>query len=55
MVAGKFKYLDAISWVLGEQSAKTLRGSRMDDVILPDNAICKPTGMAEVIAFADRS
>ncbi|HSB10836.1 MAG TPA: AAA family ATPase [Blastocatellia bacterium] len=46
---GKSNIAEAISWVLGEQSPKNLRGGKMEDVIFNGTRDRKPTGMAEVL------
>src|SRR5215831_13547969 len=45
---GKSNILDGVTWVLGEQSAKTLRGTHMQDVIFAATRDRKAGGMAEV-------
>src|SRR5262249_12019446 len=46
---GKSNVADAISWVIGEQRAKALRGGKMEDVIFQGTRARQPSGMAEVI------
>src|SRR5690349_18969709 len=45
---GKSNVVDAITWVLGEQSAKSLRGEHMQDIIFAGSDARKATGAAEV-------
>lgn len=53
--SGKSNIIDAIRWVLGEQSIKTLRGYKLEDVIFAGSHMKKPMGMAEVAITLDNS
>lgn len=53
--SGKSNICDAIRWVLGAQSAKVLRGDKMEDVIFAGTASRKSRGMAEVTLVIDNS
>ncbi len=53
--SGKSNIGDAMRWVLGEQSTKTLRGNKMEDVIFSGTASRKPVGFASVTLTIDNS
>ena len=53
--SGKSNISDALRWVLGEQSSRQLRGSKMQDVIFAGTTTRKPKGMAEVTLVIDNT
>lgn len=53
--SGKSNILDAVKWVLGEQSVKNLRGGKMQDVIFSGTEYRKPVGLSQVTLVLDNS
>lgn len=53
--SGKSNIIDAIRWVLGEQRVKTIRGTKLEDVIFAGSIARKPMGMAEVSLTLDNT
>src|SRR5206468_5166685 len=53
--SGKSNIVDALSWVMGEQGAKSLRGGKMEDVVFAGTTSRPPLGRAEVTLTIDNT